>query len=205
MTTGIVSERGEQAAETDLKADQATAVGSTADTDDGSPSLEHQRAWAGWAVPLARENPHLVAGIAISAAGVAISLLGWYGVAHTTIVAEQTPYVVSGGLLGAALVVLGGIHTIGHLVLKRVDRIEAFVAAGLLTLEDMAGADDRDLGAQAQPAPTTPVGGAVLTLGGGSTFHTSSCPVVEGKQPRAISRSKAESEGRRPCQICAPA
>lgn len=205
MTTDSVTAPLGQATGTASEPDPAAAVGSPEETEDASPSLGPQRPWAALIVAFARDNPHLVAGVGISAAGVVITLFGWYGVAHTTIVAEQTPYVVSGGLLGAALVVLGGIFTIGHLVLKRVDRIEAFVAAALLTLEDMSGTDEGVLRSQDQPTPTTPEADAVLILGGGSTFHSSTCPVVEGKQPRAVSRSTAESEGRRPCQLCAPA
>jgi hypothetical protein len=40
--------------------------------------------------------------------GIVLILLGWSGVSHTTDTFEQTPYVVSGGLLGLALVVAGG-------------------------------------------------------------------------------------------------
>jgi len=41
-------------------------------------------------------------------------LLGWSGVSHTTDTFEQTPYVVSGGLLGLALVVAGGFCYFGY-------------------------------------------------------------------------------------------
>jgi len=40
--------------------------------------------------------------------GIVLILLGWSGVSHTTDTFEQMPYVVSGGLLGLALVVAGG-------------------------------------------------------------------------------------------------
>jgi hypothetical protein len=35
--------------------------------------------------------------------------LGWYGAANTAREIEQVPYLISGGLLGVALVVLGGL------------------------------------------------------------------------------------------------
>src|SRR5437588_134490 len=46
--------------------------------------------------------------------GIVLILLGWSGVSHTTDTFEQTPYVVSGGLLGLALVVAGGFCYFGY-------------------------------------------------------------------------------------------
>src|SRR5919197_125051 len=40
--------------------------------------------------------------------GIFAIFLGWYGTAHTKYQYDQLPYVVSGGLLGLALVFLGG-------------------------------------------------------------------------------------------------
>jgi hypothetical protein len=40
--------------------------------------------------------------------GLVLILLGWSGVSHTTDVFEQMPYIVSGGILGLALVFAGG-------------------------------------------------------------------------------------------------
>ena len=41
--------------------------------------------------------------------GFAAMVLGWVGAAHTARQIEQIPYLISGGLIGLALVVLGGI------------------------------------------------------------------------------------------------
>lgn len=41
--------------------------------------------------------------------GFGFMLLGWWGAAHTHRQVEQMPYLISGGLLGLALVVLGGL------------------------------------------------------------------------------------------------
>jgi hypothetical protein len=50
----------------------------------------------------------LTLGAVLIPLGIVLILLGWSGVSHTTDTFEQTPYVVSGGLLGLALVVAGG-------------------------------------------------------------------------------------------------
>ena len=41
--------------------------------------------------------------------GLGLMLLGWWGAAHTHREIEQIPYLISGGLLGLSLVVLGGL------------------------------------------------------------------------------------------------
>ncbi|CAN5849428.1 hypothetical protein BH24ACT3_BH24ACT3_09550 [soil metagenome] len=54
------------------------------------------------------ERRLLWAGIALPVIGVVVILIGWYGASGTTVESEQLPYVISGGLLGLALVVAGG-------------------------------------------------------------------------------------------------
>ena len=41
--------------------------------------------------------------------GFAFMLLGWWGASHTHRQIEQIPYLISGGLIGFAMVVLGGL------------------------------------------------------------------------------------------------
>lgn len=47
-------------------------------------------------------------GAVLVVAGFCLMLLGWWGAAHTHRQIEQIPYLISGGLLGLGLVVLGG-------------------------------------------------------------------------------------------------
>ena len=50
----------------------------------------------------------LVIGGVLAPLGMVLILLGWSGAAHTTDLFEQIPYVISGGLLGVALLLTGG-------------------------------------------------------------------------------------------------
>jgi hypothetical protein len=50
-----------------------------------------------------------IAGGAGLGLGVVLIVLGWYGSAQTTLPFEQMPYLLSGGILGLALVVGGGL------------------------------------------------------------------------------------------------
>lgn len=48
-------------------------------------------------------------GMALVAFGFVCILLGWYGAANSPYLYEEIPYVISGGLLGVALVIGGGV------------------------------------------------------------------------------------------------
>ncbi len=49
------------------------------------------------------------AGMLVMAFGFVVILLGWYGAAHSPYLYEEVPYLISGGLLGVALVIAGGV------------------------------------------------------------------------------------------------
>jgi hypothetical protein len=46
--------------------------------------------------------------------GVCVILIGWWGAARSTILEEQMPYVISGGLLGVALATIGALTLLSH-------------------------------------------------------------------------------------------
>ncbi|HEX3333613.1 MAG TPA: hypothetical protein VHS57_04685 [Acidimicrobiales bacterium] len=48
-------------------------------------------------------------GMALIVFGFACIILGWYGAAHSPYLYEEIPYLISGGLLGVALVIGGGV------------------------------------------------------------------------------------------------
>lgn len=50
----------------------------------------------------------LVVGATLMALGFVVIVLGWYGAAHSTYLFQEIPYLISGGLLGVALVAGGG-------------------------------------------------------------------------------------------------
>ena len=54
------------------------------------------------------------AGAFFAVSGLALIVLGWAGTSRTVLVAGQIPYLVSGGLLGLAFVILGGFLYFGY-------------------------------------------------------------------------------------------
>ena len=57
-------------------------------------------------------------GVVFACAGIAIIVLAWSGVAHSTYVQQDIAYAVSGGVLGLALVIIGGFLYIGYLLVR---------------------------------------------------------------------------------------
>jgi hypothetical protein len=51
----------------------------------------------------------LVLGIILVAVGIALVLGGWYGASGVGTIAEQFPYLISGGVLGLACVIVGSV------------------------------------------------------------------------------------------------
>jgi hypothetical protein len=97
-------------------------------------------------------------------AGGAIALyVGWNGVADTPFPAEQMSYVVSGGIVGGLLVVLGGALLVSADLRDewhKLDRIEALLReqgreqAGTIGEANPVRASENGHAADGQPAPT---------------------------------------------------
>ena len=66
--------------------------------------------------PSLQDHPQLLLGVsaALMTTGLSIILLGWFGAARSTIVEEQIPYLISGGLLGVALATIGALTLFAH-------------------------------------------------------------------------------------------
>jgi hypothetical protein len=127
----------------------------------------------------------VVLGSVLAPLGLLLIVLGWVGAARTPLVQEQIAYLISGGLLGLALVVLGGFCYFAHWQTALIREVRTSTAE--ITAALRAGA-----------APT-PYVGALVTTDSGTLAHRPDCPVVKG---RADLRPAAD--GTAPCSICEP-
>lgn len=142
-------------------------------------------------------------GWVLTAAGLLSLLVTWYEVSGTAVVAEQLPYLASGGTLGLALVVLGGRAFLIEDLRRdsgRLERLERQILELHTVL--LARPDAPDPAATSPAAARNPIRLAVLA--GGSTAHRSDCPLVVGKEPEWVSRSVARRRGLDPCAVCEP-
>lgn len=138
-----------------------------------------------------------LAGTALPVLGILAIVVAWYGVSHTAREWRQTPYLVSGGLLGLGLIFLGGFAYFSYWLTKLVDashrqtavleRIEAALAArGDVAAPRAAGSE------------------SVLLVDGRNVVHQADCPLLIGVDDAAPLRP-GDTADTTPCPVCEPA
>ena len=134
--------------------------------------------------------------------GFGLILLAWYGAAHTPFLFEQVPYMISGGLLGVALVFVGGFLYFAFWMTRSIQESRAQAKRTADVLDKIHGllASGAVFGAAAEAgAPST--NGEYVVTEKGTMFHRRDCTVVAGREDlRVVS---AES-GLEPCKVCDP-
>ena len=160
-----------------------------------------------------------VLGIAYCVVGFFLIFLGWNGAASHDDVPAQFPYLISGGIAGLALVVVGSALMVAQSL--RTDRVELRAA-----IEDLRTSVERSAVAGSATAVTAPAEAAAVTapaaaaggslappLAGGGTvvagptsYHLPGCNLLEAQTDvTVISLAEAKASGRVPCRVCQPA
>ena len=133
--------------------------------------------------------------------GIFAIFLGWYGVAHTKYQYDQLPYVVSGGLLGLALVFLGGFVYFGAWLAKigsEQRESNRQLADAMLALADVVGRQ-----AASAAGSTGVADGAELVLAGaGSTVHRRDCALIAHRDD--LHSLTGSETGLGTCRVCRP-
>src|SRR5207248_5094536 len=111
--------------------------------------------------------------------GLLVIGLGWYGAAHTPYSYEQTPYLISGGLLGVGIVLTGGFIYFGTWLARLL--VENRAAADRLAalLEKLDERESVGLGALV-PTQTahSRVAANLVATPTGTMVHRPDCSVV---------------------------
>jgi hypothetical protein len=140
-------------------------------------------------------------GIAYCIAGFVLIFLGWNGTASNDTETAQIPYIVSGGIAGLGLVVLGAALIVAHSL--RTDRVELRGA-----IEDLRAAIERGTPAATEGSDVSPAAAAAgddTVLTGAESYHRPACALVAGQEEAvAMARSDAVAAGLAPCRVCNP-
>jgi hypothetical protein len=128
--------------------------------------------------------------------GLGLIYLGWQGASHSVREVEQIPYLISGGILGLALVFLGGLmlatvlwaSLLARMLDGRADAQQPTSATPLTRLP---------LSAPGMVPATAPL---VATVSG-TLYHRPGCRMVAGRKVVPAETSSATA----PCQVCDPA
>jgi hypothetical protein len=137
--------------------------------------------------------------------GIFAIFLGWYGVAHTKYQYDQLPYVVSGGLLGLALVFLGGFLYFGAWLAKigSEQRESARqLADAMLVLADVVERQRGTIDAGQATLPGHVAGDELVLAGAGSTVHRRDCPLITHRDD--LHALRGDETGLGTCRVCRP-
>jgi hypothetical protein len=152
-----------------------------------------------------------VAGWACIAVAGLFVLAGYLGVSREAIVAKQLPYLISGGVGGVVLAIVGA-YLLGTEDLRRdaarLDRLERMVAelhSVLLTRPDAPPVGEPAARQVALVGARNGSGDHLYVLSDGEIFHRAGCSMIEGKtSARPVTRSTIRRRGLAPCPMCEP-
>lgn len=146
--------------------------------------------------------------------GALFVIIGYFGISGESVVEKQLPYLISGGIGGILLAVLGayllGIEEL-HKDSGRLDRMERQVEELHRALLERPDAPPLDLPADttSTPGPTAGSNGHhaerhVVVVEAGESFHRSGCTLVADKEHTELEPADAAARGLRPCPVCEP-
>ena len=156
-------------------------------------------------------------GILYCLAGLFLVFLGWNGAATYDRVSAQVPYLVSGGLAGLSLVVIGGSVLVASSAREGSAALQATVAELREAVERLsagqvparsATSGSRSTGAGSVGSTSRSAGstaGDEPVVAGPNAYHRPDCRLVDGQTgSSATTASAAAARGLTACRICAP-
>ncbi len=134
-------------------------------------------------------------GLAFIGLGLLVIGIAYNAVASQTSLLAQMPYLVSGGLIGVSLVIVGA----AFLVVQgaREDRALLEAKLDVLTEALLAGGSVRT-----EALPTDASG---LVVAGTASFHVPGCRLVDGREETSLlTPAEATAAGLKGCRVCQP-
>ncbi len=148
----------------------------------------------------------LVVGGTLIPLGIIVVLLGWLGASDTVLLFEQVPYLISGGMLGLALVGAGGFVYFAYwlTVMVRENRTGREELTGaLLRMEALMSEQAQSMAAAAAPkARKGSVSASLVATKTGTMLHRPDCIAVDGKTD--LRQVNASTTGLTACRLCDP-
>ncbi len=124
--------------------------------------------------------------------------LGWNGASSDPRVAAQFPYLISGGVLGLAFIIVGAALIVIQAYREERMRLEAKLDE-LISVVSRGGGISRGAGA---PAPRD-LGG--LVVAGSASYHTPGCRLVDGREEvDYLTPEEARARFLQACRVCQP-
>jgi hypothetical protein len=144
-------------------------------------------------------------GALIMPLGLVLVFMGWWGASHTPYNFEQVPYLISGGLFGLGLCLIGGFLFFGAWV-ARVALSTQRTADQLALLTQQQGlgqGESSDNGDATRSVGTNATSERFVATATGSMLHRADCPIVATRDNLRDVPPKEQGD-LKPCQICQP-
>ena len=138
-----------------------------------------------------------ILGLTFVTAGFVFIFFAWNGSASQNVIMAQFPYVLSGGVMGLALVCTGSL-----LLLLSTVRSERQIMSD--KFDEVVQLLGRSLAA-AQFSTNGGTDAGVKVIAASSHYHRQECKILDGKHGLTrVSLQQAVSEGLQPCRVCEP-
>jgi hypothetical protein len=142
-------------------------------------------------------------GIGVCVAGFVLIFFGWNGAASLDRVQSQFPYLISGGIAGLALVVIGAALIIVETSRDERESLRKEIANLREAIAEMGPAPKASANGRARAQRD---GGRAQFVAGQHSFHRPGCRLLEGRgELDRVSASEADERGLAACRVCEPA
>jgi hypothetical protein len=155
-----------------------------------------------------------VAGAVLLPGGLVVIGLGWYGTAHTPYEYNQNAYLISGGILGLGITLVGGFLYFGSWLARlaldqkesqqklaeSLSKLADAVLQSNATAEVAAAPVTAKRASRAAAAPARSAGATLVVAGNGSTLHRADCDLIAGRED--LVAAPADTSGLTPCRLC---
>ncbi len=158
-----------------------------------------------------RNTWQAIAGALLLPIGIAVIVLGWQGAAHGRVDQQQIPYLISGGVLGLAFVIVGGFFFWAHWLYRMYDQAELHHLENLRIsaeqhqelLRALAERGGAPVAAASAGTAGIAATASYVATASGTNFHNPDCPIVSGR-PGLRRVTAAQAKSMKPCRICEP-
>lgn len=170
-----------------------------------SPNLDLRNTW------------QIVLGSLLLPLGIAFILLAWSGAAHGRVDQQQIPYLVSGGIGGLAVVMIGCFFYWAHWLYRIYDQADLQHQEALREQREMMRALIEALASNGGRVPvaagesrgSVPANGLTasrtfVATATGTNFHTPGCPMVANRSGSLRTVTDEEMQEMKPCRVCEP-
>lgn len=165
-----------------------------------------------------RNTWQVLAGALLLPLGIAFILLAWSGAAHGRVDQQQIPYLVSGGIGGLAVVIIGCFFYFAHWLYRLYDQADLQHEEAMREQRELmsqlieaVAANRYSSSNGSAPRASTPrraepgvAERSFVATASGTNFHVPGCSMVANRTGGLRTVSEREAAGMKPCRICDP-